>query len=163
MQPWHHNCCQTHVGVPRSWHSPCYVLTLPLLFLIPPCLLTHLPMKHLILGTALLLSLTSLIPFLLTPLTSSLALPQNLLTLVPYYALGHIPLTTSVSSAPIILMGIPQSSSLRLILIRLMPIPWNIPPFATSMSALLITLMVVTDWLSSYLVILSPLIFMDLL
>jgi hypothetical protein len=122
----------------------------------------HLSTRLLIPGTALLLSLTSLILFPLTPLTSSPALPQSLLVLLPYYALGHIPLTTSLSSDPIILTGTPQSFGLHLVLIRLTPIPWNTPPFATNMSVLLITLMVATDWLSSYLLILS-FISMDLL
>jgi hypothetical protein len=118
----------------------------------------HLSTRLLIPGTALLLSLTSLILFPLTSLTSSPALPQNLLVLVPYYAHGHIPLTTSLSSAPIVLMETPQSSSSCLVLIRLTLIPWSIPPSAINMSALLITLMVATDWLEgSYLIILSPL------
>jgi hypothetical protein len=129
----------------------CYVLILPLLFLMPPHLLIHLHTRHLILGTALLSSLTSLIPFPLTPLTSSLTLPQNLLTLLSYYTLGHIPLTASLSSVPIILTGTLQSFGLRLVLMRLTPIRWNTLPFATNMSALLITLMVATDWLGSYL------------
>ena len=112
-------------------------------------------MRHLIPGIALLSSLTSPILFLLTPLTSSPALPQNLLVFLPYYALGHIPLIASLSSTPIVLTGIPQSFSLHLILMRLTPIPWNTPPFAMNASALLITLMVATDWVSSYLLILS--------
>jgi hypothetical protein len=87
----------------------CYVLTLPLLFLTPPHLLTHLCMKPLIPGTVLLLSLTFLTPFPLTLLIFSLALPLHLLILLPCYGLGHIPLTASLSSAPIVLTGTLQS------------------------------------------------------
>jgi hypothetical protein len=139
----------------------CYDLILPLLFLTPLHLFIHLPTKLLIPGTALLLSLTSLILFPLTPLTSSPALPQNQLVLVPYYALGHIPLTASLSSAPIVLMETLQSFRSRLVPIRLMLIPWSILPFAMNMSALLITLMEATDGLGgSYLI---SFISMDLL
>jgi hypothetical protein len=135
-----------------------YILTLPLLFLLPLCLFAHLPMRPLIPGIASLLSLTSLILSLLTLLISFLALPQNPSVLLSYYTLGHIPLTTSLSSAPIILMGTPQSCSLHLILMRLTSTPWNTPPFATNTSVLLITLMVVIDWPSSYSIYLSYLL-----
>jgi hypothetical protein len=91
-------------------HPRCYVLNLPLLFLFLLLLLTHLHTRHLIPGTALLLSLTSPILFLLTPLTSFHVSPQSQLILAPYYVLGPIPLTTSPSSDLITLMGIPQSS-----------------------------------------------------
>jgi hypothetical protein len=133
----------------------CYILILPLLFLILLHLFIHLPTKHLIPGTVLLLSLTSLTLFPLISLTSSPALPQNPLVLLPYYALGHIPLTTSLSSTPIILMGTPQCLGSCLVLIRLMSIPWSTPPFATSVSVPLIALTVVTNELSSYLLIFS--------
>jgi hypothetical protein len=55
----------------------CYVLILPLLFLILPHLLTHPLTRLLIPGTASLLSLSSLIPFRLTLLISSLMLPPS--------------------------------------------------------------------------------------
>jgi len=119
-------------------------------------------MKPLIPGTVLPLSLTSPIPFPPTLLISFLALPLNLSIFHPCYALGHIPLTASLSSALTILMGTPQSSSSWPGPTRLTSIPWNIPPSATNASAPLTTLMVVTNELSSYLLILS-FIFMDLL
>jgi hypothetical protein len=138
----------------RGW---CYDLILPLLFLIPLPLLIRLHTRSPIPGTALLSSLTSPIPFPLIPLISFLALPQNLLTLLLYYALGHIPLTASLSSIPTELTGTPQSFGLHLVLMRLISIPWNTPPSAINVSALLITLIVATNGLSSYLLILSPL------
>jgi len=88
-----------------------YILTLPLLFLIPPHLFIHLPMRLLIPGTALLLSPTSLIPFLLIPLISSLALPLTPLASLPCYVLGLIPLTALLSSTPTVLTGTLQSFS----------------------------------------------------
>jgi hypothetical protein len=126
-------------------HWLCYILNLPLLFPILPHLLTHLHTRLLIHRTALLLSLTSLIPFLLIPLTSSLALPLSQLILAPYYILGLIPLIISSSSAPIKLTGILQSFSSQPNPIRLMPAPWSTLPFATNVSALLTTLMAVID------------------
>jgi hypothetical protein len=112
-------------------------------------------MRLLIPGTASLSSLTSPTPFPLTLLTFSLALPQNPLVLLPCYALGHIPLTASLSSALIVLMETLQSFGLHLGPTRLTSIPWNTPPFAMSVSVLLTTLMVVTNELSSYLLSLS--------
>ena len=100
-------------------------------------------------------SLTSLILFLLTPLISSLILPLSQLILAPCYISGLIPLTASPSSTPIALMGILQSLGSQPAPIRLMSIPWSTLPFAMNASALLTTLMVVTNWLSSYLLILS--------
>jgi hypothetical protein len=111
--------------------------------------------RSLIPGTALLSSLTSLIPFPLIPLISSPTLPQNLLTLLLYYALSHIPLTASLSSIPTELIGTLQSFSLHLVLMRLTSIPWNTLPSATNISALLITLIVATNGLSSYLLTVS--------
>ena len=129
----------------------CYVLTLPLLFLIPHHPFTPLPTKPLIPGTALQSSLTSPIPFLLTLLISSLALPLSPSTSNPCYALGPIPPTVSLSSALIILMETPQSLGSWLALIKPMFTPWSTLPSATNMFALLTTLMVVTNKLSSYL------------
>jgi len=133
----------------------CYVLILPLLFLTPPCLFTHLPIRLLIPGTALLSSWTSPIPFPLTPLISSLTLPLNLFLLLPCYALGHIPLTASLSSTPIVLMETPQSYGSQPGPTRLTSMPWSILPSAMNTSALLTTLIVVTNELSSYLLTLS--------
>jgi len=103
LEHWHY--CNKH------WcpiHYPyCYVLTLPLLFLIPLHLFTHPHMKLPIPGTALLSSLNSPILFLPTLLISSLALLPKLPLSLPCYALGYIPLTASLSSIPIILMGTP--------------------------------------------------------
>jgi len=65
--------------------------------------------RLLILGTALPSSLTTPIPFLLTLLISSLALPLNHFVSSSCYALGYILVTTSLSSAPIALMGTLQS------------------------------------------------------
>jgi hypothetical protein len=112
--------------------------------------------------TALLSSLSSLIPFLLILLISLLAFPQNPSVLFPCYALGHIPLTASLSSTPIVLTGILQSFSSWPDPTRLMSIPWSTLPSATNVSALLTTLIVVINELSSYLLILS-FISMDLL
>jgi hypothetical protein len=119
-------------------------------------------MKPLIPGTALPSFLTSLIPFLLTPLIFSLAFPLNPLISHPCYALGHISLTTLLSSIPIALTETPQSFGSWPGPIRLTPIPWSTLPFATNVSVLLTTPMVVTNELSSYLLILS-FISMDLL
>jgi len=135
----------------------CYILILPLLFLTLIHSFTHLPMKLLILRTALPLSLTFLIPFPLTPLISSLMLPLKPSLSLHCYALGHTPLTTLVSSTPIVLMKTLWSFGLQLGPIRLMFIPLNTLPSVTSISALLTTLMVVTNELSSYLLILSHL------
>ena len=140
----------------------CHVLILPLLFLIPPHLLTHPLMRLPIPGTASLLSLSSLILSLLTLLISSLVLLLNQLISAPYYVLCLILLTTSLSSTLIVLTETPQSFGSQPRLIRLTRIPWSILPFVTNMSALLTTLIVVTNELSSYLLILS-LISMDLL
>jgi hypothetical protein len=147
-----------------SPYSPdrCYILNLPLLFLIHPHPFTHLPTKPPIPRTALLSSLTSLILFLLIPLIFSLALPLNPFASLPYYVLGHIPLTASLSSAPTILMETPQSFGSWPGPTRPTFVPWNILPSFTNVSALLTTLMVVTNELSSYLPILS-FISMDLL
>ena len=91
----------------------CYILTLPLLFLFPlrPCI--HLLMRLPILRIASLSSLSSQIPSLLTPLISSPILPLSQLISVPYYILGLIPLTASLSSAPIIQMETLQSFGLQ--------------------------------------------------
>jgi hypothetical protein len=145
------------IAHPQSESIMCYVLTLPLHFPILPCLPTHPHTRLLIPRTALLLSLSSLILFLLTPLISSSVLLLSQLILAPYYVLGLIPLTASPSSTPIALTGILQSFSSQPDPTRLMPIHWSIQPFVMNMFALLTTLMVVTDWLSSYLLILSPL------
>jgi len=133
----------------------CYILTLPLLFLTPPHPFIHLPIKPPTPGTVLPLSPTSLTPFPLTPLISSLIFPLNLSILLHCYTLGHIPLTASLSSALIILMGTPQSFGLWPGPTRLTSIHWNTLPSVMSVSALLTTLMVVTYKLSSYLLILS--------
>ena len=94
---------------------------------------------------------------LLTPLISSLMLPLKPSLLLHCYALGHTSLTTLVSSTPIVLMETPWSFGLQLGPIRLTSIPLNTLPSVTSISALLTTLMVVTNKLSSYLLILSHL------
>ena len=101
----------------------CYVLTLPPLFLTHPHPFIHPSMKLLILGIALLSSPTSPTLFLLTPLISFSALPLNHSVSSPYYALGHILPTASLTSAPIALMRTPQSSGLWLAPIRLIVIP----------------------------------------
>jgi hypothetical protein len=141
----------------NSPYLGCYILSLPLLFLIPPHLLTHPHIRLLIPGTVLLLSPSSLISFPHNLLTFSLVLLPSQLILAPCYIPGLIPITASLSSTPIILTETLQSSGSQPGPIRLMPIPWSTLPFATNTSALLITLMVVTDWLSSYLLILSSL------
>jgi hypothetical protein len=94
---------------------------------------------------------------LLTPLISFLMLPLKPSLSLHCYALGHTPLTSLVSSTPIVLMETPQSFGLQLGPIRLTSIPLNTLPSVTSISALLTTLMVVTNELSSYLLILSHL------
>jgi hypothetical protein len=112
-------------------------------------------MKPPIVGTALLSSLTFLILSLLIPLISSLTLPLNPSILLSYYVLGHIPLTILQSSAPTILTGTLQSFSSWPNPTKPIPIVWNLLPFATNVSALLTTLRVVTNKLSSNLLILS--------
>jgi hypothetical protein len=133
----------------------CYILILPPLFLIPPHLLTHLPMKSLIVGTVLPLSPNSLILFPLIPLISSPVWPLSQLTLAPCYIPGPIPLIALLSSTLIVLTETLQSFGSWPRLIRLIGILWNTLAFAMNTSALLTTLMVVTDWLSSYLLISS--------
>jgi hypothetical protein len=125
-------------------HKLCYVLTLPLLFLIPLRLLTHLPTKSLILGTVLQSSPSSLILFQLILLISSPILPPSQLSCTPCYILGHIPLTASLSSTLIALTETLQGSSSQPGLIRLICIPWS-TPFVMNTSALPTTLMVVTN------------------
>jgi hypothetical protein len=88
-------------------------------------------------------------------LISSLTLLPKLPLSLPCYALGHIPLTASLSSVPIILMGTSQSFGSHPGPTRLMSILWNILPSVMNTSVLLTTLMVVTNELSSYLLILS--------
>jgi hypothetical protein len=73
----------------------------------------------------------------------------------PCYAIGHISLTASLSSAPTVLIETLQSFGSQPGPIRLMSIPWSILPSAMNASALLTTLMVVTNKLSSYLLTLS--------
>jgi len=133
----------------------CYILTLPLLFLTPLHPFTHLSMRLLINRTVLLSSLTSPIPYPLTPLMSSLALLLNLLTSSSCYALGSILPITLLSSTPTVLIEILQSPSLQLVPTRLILIPWSTLPFVMNTFALLTTLIVVIGWLNSYLVILS--------
>jgi hypothetical protein len=101
----------------------CYVLILPILFLIPLHLITHPHTRLLIPGTALLSSLTSLMLFLLTLLTFSPALPLNLLPFAPLCALGCILPIVSLSSTLNVLTEIPQSFGLLLEATLLMLIP----------------------------------------
>jgi hypothetical protein len=140
----------------------CYILALPLLFLTLLRPSIYPLTKLLVLRIALPLPPTSPIPSPLTLLISFLTSPLNHLVSSPCYALGHILPTASLTSTPIILMGTPQSSSLWLIPTRLMLIPWSILPFVMNTSTLLTTLMVVTNELSSHLLILL-FISMDLL
>ena len=140
----------------------CYILSLPLLFLIQPCPSAHLLTRLLIPGTALLSSLISLIPFPLILLRFSLISPLNLSISSPCYALGLILPTASLSSTLMVLTETPQSLGSQLAPIRPMSILWYTLPFVTNMSALLTTHMVVTSRLSSYLATLS-FISMDLL
>jgi hypothetical protein len=92
----------------------CYVLTLPLLFLILPRLFTPLVTRLLIPGTALLWSLTSLTSSQPILLISFHALPLNQLPFTPLCAVGPILLITLPTSAPGALMETPQSSGLPL-------------------------------------------------
>jgi hypothetical protein len=110
----------------------CYVLTLPLLFLIPHHPFTLLPTRLLIPGTALLWSLASLTLFLLIPLISSLTLPPNPLPFAPLCVAGHILLTALPTFTPDALMETPQSSGLPPEGILLMLILWNTQPSVES-------------------------------
>jgi len=101
----------------------CYILTLPLLFLIPPRLLTHLHTRPPISGTALLLSLTFLILFLRTCLIFSLTLLLNPSSSNLCYVLGPILPIALLSSAHCVLIEIPQSSGSQPGSIRLISIP----------------------------------------
>jgi hypothetical protein len=103
--------------------SLCYVLNLPLLFLILPHPFTHLPMRLPIPETALLWSLTSLTLSLLIPLISFPALPLNPLLFAPLCAPGYTLPIASLSSAPDVLTEIPLSSGSLLEAISLMLIP----------------------------------------
>jgi hypothetical protein len=79
----------------------------------------------------------------------------NLFPLIPFYILGLILLIALLSSVPYALIVIPQSFALHLTLTRLMLTPSSTLPSAVNPFALLTTLMVVTNELSSYLLILS--------
>jgi len=91
----------------------------------------------------------------LIPSISFLALPLNPLPFAPLCTVGHILLTVLPTSIPNALMETPQSSGLPLEGILLTLIPWNTRPSVESTFALPTSLMAVTDWLSSYLAILS--------
>jgi len=134
----------------------CYILTLPLLFLTLPCPFTPLVMRLLTAGTALLWSLTSLMSSQLILLISFHALPLNQLPFGPLCAIGPILLIALSNSAPDALMETPQSFGLPLEGTLLTLIRWNTRPSVESTFARPISLMVVIDWLSSYLLILSP-------
>ena len=101
----------------------CYVLTLPLLFLILPCLLTCLPTILLIPGTALLWSLTSLMSSPPIPLIFSPVLPLKPLPCAPLCAPSPILLIASLSSAPNVLTETIQNSGWLLEAILLIAIP----------------------------------------
>jgi hypothetical protein len=104
-------------------HSQCYVLTLPLLFLILHHLFTLLPMRPPTPGTALPWSLTFLTLSLLIPLISYPVLPPNPLPFAPLCADGHILLTTLPSSVPAALMETPRNYGLPFTAILLTLIP----------------------------------------
>jgi hypothetical protein len=85
-------------------------------------------------------------------------LHPNLSPLEPFYAPGHTLLIVLPSSIPFVLMVFPQNFGLPLTLTRPMLTPLSMLPFAINPSALLTTLMVVTNKLSSQLLILSYLL-----
>jgi hypothetical protein len=118
---------QHHPEICASWPGnldpKCYVLNLPLLFLIPLRPLTHLHTRLLILGTALLSSLTSLMLSLLTPLIFSPAFPPNPLPFAPLCALGRILLIALLSSTPDVLTVTLPNYGLPLVAISPMLIP----------------------------------------
>jgi hypothetical protein len=106
-------------------------------------------------GTVSPSSLTFLIPSWPTLLISYPTLLLNLSVFNPFFTLGHILPIASLTSTPIVWMVTLLDSGLQLSLIRLTSIALNTQPSATSVSAPLTTLMVVTNELSSYLLILS--------
>jgi hypothetical protein len=103
--------------------AKCYILTLPLLFLIPPHPLTHLHTRLLITETALLWSLTSPTSSLLIPLISFPTLPLNPLPSALLCAHSRILLTALLSFALNALTETPQSFGLLLEATSLTPIP----------------------------------------
>jgi hypothetical protein len=101
----------------------CYVLTLPLLFLILPHPFTPLVTRLLIPGTALPWSQTSLTSSQLILWISSHVLPLNQLPFAPLCAVGPILLIALPTSAPDALMETPQSFGSPLEGTLLTPIP----------------------------------------